>query len=274
MRALPPLFFSADRLAPVMSLSPGFEILFEDAACLVVGKPGGLLTQAPLGIDSLEFRIRKYLRESGTAPGATGAANAASSPAIYLGVPHRIDRPVSGVIVFAKTQKAARKISQQFEFRMVEKTYWALVAGEVQPDQGTWTDYLLKIDGEPRTIVTPPETPESKIAILHYTVKCRLPGKTLIEIRLETGRTHQIRVQCASRGFPLLGDELYGSTQSFGPFFPDERDRLISLHARQLVFQHPTSKELLSFEASLGPAWGEAGISESMVVPSSDPLKT
>lgn len=245
-----------------MADAPGFEILFEDASCLVVGKPGGLLTQAPLGIDSLEFRIRKYLRES-TAENSAVTKGPATSQTIYLGVPHRIDRPVSGVIVFAKHQKAARKISQQFEFRMVEKTYWALVEGTVTPSEGTWTDYLLKIDGEPRTVVTPPETPESKIAILHYKVIAPLEGKTLLEIRLETGRTHQIRVQCASRGFPLLGDELYGSKQSFGPFFPDERDRLISLHARQLVFQHPASKERLSFSASLGPAWGAAGVAEA-----------
>jgi len=248
-----------------MSDAPGFEILFEDASCIVVGKPGGLLTQAPLGIDSLEFRIRKYLRET-TTESSSASQGAATSQTIYLGVPHRIDRPVSGVIVFAKHQKAARKISQQFEYRMVEKTYWALVEGVVSPSEGTWTDYLLKIDGEPRTIVTPPETPESKIAILHYKVFAKIEGKSLLEIRLETGRTHQIRVQCASRGFPLLGDELYGSKQSFGPFFPDERDRLIALHARQLVFQHPATKDSMAFSASLGPAWRAAGVAEESVI--------
>lgn len=247
-----------------MADAPGFEILFEDTSCIVVGKPGGLLTQAPLGIDSLEFRIRKYLRET-TAVSSTVANGTATSQTIYLGVPHRIDRPVSGVIVFAKHQKAARKISQQFEFRMVEKTYWALVEGTVTPGEGTWTDYLLKIDGEPRTIVTPPETPESKIAILHYKVIAQMEGKSLLEIRLETGRTHQIRVQCASRGFPLVGDELYGSKQTFGPFFPDERDRLIALHARQLVFQHPSTKERMAFSASLGPAWRAAGVAEESI---------
>lgn len=235
-------------------IDPGFTILFEDAACLVVSKPNGLLTQAPMGIDSLEFRIRKYLRSTQAGP---------PSDFIYLGVPHRIDRPVSGVIVFAKNQKAARKISQQFEFRMVEKTYWALVVGKVEPDAGTWTDYLQKIDGEPRTIVTPSESPESKIAILHYKVLAHLSGRTLLEIRLETGRTHQIRVQCATRGFSLIGDELYGNTEPFGPAFPDERDRWIALHARQLVFQHPTSKERLSFEAPLSEVWEQAGVSPS-----------
>src|SRR5438132_807623 len=120
----------------------GLDILFEDDACLVVAKPGGLLTQAPLGIDSLEFRIKYLLKERDRLPGD-----------IYLGVPHRLDRPVSGVIVFAKNLRAAQKLSLQFERRFVQKTYWALVAGEVAPDAGTWTDSLKKIEGEPRSVV-------------------------------------------------------------------------------------------------------------------------
>src|SRR5258706_12445170 len=109
----------------------GFDIVHEDAVCLVVSKPGGLLTQAPLGIDSPEVRIKKVPQGRDTAQGD-----------VYLGVPHRLDRPVSGVIVFAKDRKTARKISDQFERRKVEKTYWALAQGDVQPDEATWTDYL------------------------------------------------------------------------------------------------------------------------------------
>src|SRR4051812_7476235 len=135
----------------------GFEILFEDETCLAVAKPGGLLTQAPLGIDSLEYRIKRFLSERGGVAGE-----------VYLGVPHRIDRPVSGAIVFAKTLKAAQRISKQFESRRVEKTYWALVEGDIEPAAGTWTDYLKKIEGEPRTIVVEPTDPAGRNAILHY----------------------------------------------------------------------------------------------------------
>lgn len=232
-------------------MSPGFDILFEDPSCLVVAKPGGLLTQAPLGIDSLEFRIKRFLKERDQPPGD-----------VYLGVPHRIDRPVSGVIVFAKNRRAARRISEQFEGRLVEKTYWALVGGEVAPGEATWTDHLKKIDGEARTVVVDHTDADGRLAILHYRIVQRLAGRTLLEITLETGRTHQIRVQCASRGHPLLGDELYGSGERFGAWHDDERQRVIALHARSLRFRHPKTREYIQVIAPLPAAWREAGVEE------------
>jgi 23S rRNA pseudouridine1911/1915/1917 synthase len=227
----------------------GFDILFEDNACLVVAKPPGLLTQAPLGIDSLEFRIKRFLKEREAKPGD-----------VYLGVPHRLDRPASGVIVFAKNVRAARRISEQFERRLVEKTYWALVEGNVAPDEATWTDHLKKIEGQPRSVVVEPGDPEGRNASLHYRVLQRLAGRTLLEINLETGRLHQIRVQCATRSHAIVGDELYGSKQTFGPWSDDERERLIALHARTLRFRHPTTREYVSVAAPLPAAWREAGI--------------
>lgn len=223
---------------------PGFEILLDDAACFVVIKPAGLLTQAPLGIDSLEFRIKRFLKQRENLPGD-----------VYLGVPHRLDRPVSGVIAFARNQRAARRISEQFEGRLVEKTYHALVGGHVAEDSGTWTDYLKKVEGEPRTEVVDKLDPDGRIAVLHFQVLRRLSAATLLEIRLETGRTHQIRVQCSQHGHPLLGDQLYGSRVLFGPDAPDERDRLIALHARSLRFKHPQTKLPLLFEAPLPALW-------------------
>ena len=221
------------------------DILHEDPACLVINKPAGLLTQAPLGIESLEFRIKRYLQEHATEPGD-----------IYLGVPHRIDRPVSGVIVFAKTPRAARVISRQFERRQIEKTYWALVQGTIAPAEGTWTDYLKKVYGHPRAELVDEHEPEGRIAILHYRVIASPEADgTMLEIRLETGRTHQIRVQCASRGHALLGDELYGSPIPFGPPSDDERNRLIALHARSIKFRHPTSGDILTFVAPLPEHW-------------------
>ena len=229
---------------------PGFEILYDKGPCLIVNKPAGLLTQAPLGIDSLELRVKRFIKHR---EGKTGE--------IYLGVPHRLDRPVSGAIVFARHVRAARKISEQFEGRTVKKTYWALVGGAPTDPSGTWTDYLQKIDGEPRTIVVEPNHPEGKIAILHYRVLQTVPQGTLLEIELETGRTHQIRVQCSSRSLPLLGDTLYGSTATFGPWSDDERARLISLHARSIQLKHPMTREPIHVVAPLPELWGQYGVS-------------
>jgi 23S rRNA pseudouridine1911/1915/1917 synthase len=228
---------------------PGFEILYEDNACLVVAKPAGLLTQAPLGIDSLEYRIKQFLKERDASPGGR-----------YLGVPHRIDRPVSGVMVFAKNVRAARRISEQFEHRLVEKTYWALAQGNITPDNATWTDHLKKIEGEPRSVVVDHTDPAGRIAILQYRVLRRVTNRTLLQIELETGRTHQIRVQAASRGHPLLGDELYGSRERFGPWSDDERERLVALHARSMRFRHPTTREYITFVAPLPEYWRDVGV--------------
>lgn len=232
-------------------MNPQLDILYEDAACLVLHKPAGLLTQAPLGIDSLEFRAKQFLKARDQRPGE-----------VYLGIPHRLDRPVSGVIVFAKNQRAARRISEQFEGRLVQKTYWGLVAGQVEPATGTWIDYLRKVEGEARSQIVAATDPAGLKAILHYRVQAVVAQGSLLEIELETGRTHQIRVQCAGHGHPLLGDRLYGSEVDFGPATADERARLIGLHARLLRFKHPVSKEPRTFVAPLPAVWKTLGVAE------------
>ncbi len=242
------------------------EILHEDSSCLAVVKLAGVSTQAPPGIDCLEERVRDYLRQ---------AAIAAGEPvdAIYLGLPHRLDRPVSGAIVFAKTRRAARIISRQFERRQVKKTYWACVEGQVDPPEGTWIDFLRKVPNEPRVNVVAAGEPQAQQAILHF----RAIGKpsfdpaispltthhsrTLLEITLETGRMHQIRVQAASRGHPVVGDIQYGATASFGPQAGDPRERAIALHARSLAFRHPESKQTVTVTAPAPAAWNAMGIS-------------
>ena len=221
------------------------EILYDSGPCLVVNKPAGLLTQAPAGIDSLEEQVKAFYRHREEKEGN-----------IYLGLPHRLDRPVSGAIVFARHVRAAQRIATQFENRTVAKVYWAVVQGDVQPDEATWTDHLHKRHGMAQSIVVPPDDPRGKLAVLHYRVLARLEGiGTWLELQLETGRTHQIRVQCASRGHVVLGDSQYGATQPFGEHFEDERLRGIALHARQLGFNHPMTNEPVDVTAPLPASW-------------------
>jgi len=227
----------------------GFELLYEDGPCLVVSKPGGVLTQAPPHIDSLEKRIKQFIKERDGKPGR-----------VYLGMPHRLDRPVSGLLVCAKHVRAARRLSEQFEGRIVSKTYWSLVEGTVESDSGTWTDYVRKIPDQALAEVVDRNHPDARIAILHYQVKQRSEGWTWLEIQLETGRTHQIRLQSGFRGHPILGDSTYGATTTFGPATDDQRERWIALHARRLEFRHPMSREFISNEANLPSWWGEFDI--------------
>ena len=228
-----------------MTNSP-LEILYDNGPCLVVNKPAGLLTQAPRGIDSLEVRVKHFYRKR---EGKPDDAN------VYLGLAHRIDRPVSGAIVFARHVRAARKLCSQFADRTVCKVYWAVVQGRVQPEEGTWRDFLHKRHGMAQAEVVDENHPAAKLAILHYRVIWQGDGKSWLEIELETGRTHQIRVQAGSRGHAVLGDAQYGSHAPFGPQDVGERERAIALHARQLVFRHPMTKETVDITAPLPMDW-------------------
>jgi 23S rRNA pseudouridine1911/1915/1917 synthase len=222
------------------------EILYDEGPVLVVNKLAGVLTQAPAGIDSLEIRVKEFYRQR---EGKPADAN------IYLGLPHRLDRPVSGAIVFARHVRAAQRLSTQFENRTVTKSYWAFVEGAVSPDEGTWTDYLHKRHGMAQAEVVDASHPAAKHAVLHYRVLWRGPQGTWLEIELETGRTHQIRVQAASRGYAVVGDSQYGSTTAFGDSALDLRDRPIALHARNLGFRHPMTDESVEVTAPLPRDW-------------------
>ena len=226
----------------------GFDILLEDDAVLAASKPAGIATQAPPGIESLEVRIKRYLAGQG------------DPAAIYLGIPHRLDRPVSGVMIFAKTRRAARQLSRQFERRRIKKLYWACVERIVEPAAGTWTDFLHKVHGQPRAAVVEHTHPGAQEAVLHYRTLGFHRAGSWLEIELQTGRTHQIRVQASSRGFPVLGDAHYGSRIAFGPQDGDERLRTIALHARMLVFFHPMSRAEIAREAPGGTAGDEMAL--------------
>lgn len=220
------------------------DILHEDIYLLAVAKPAPLLTQAPPGVPSLEGRVKAYLKAKHNKPGN-----------VYLGIPHRLDRPVSGVVVFARNTKAAQRIHKQFQEHTVRKVYWALVAGDVQPDGGVWEDWVRKIPDEARTVKAAEGEPGAKLAMLEYRVLRRLGGRTLVELEPLTGRMHQLRVQAAWRGHPVLGDVTYGSAVPFGPPAELPRDRVIALHARRLTLAHPSTKAPLTLEAPLPAYW-------------------
>ena len=237
------------------------QILFEDNHVLAVAKPAPLLTQGvPPGVPTLEAMAKAYLKEKYHKAGN-----------VYLGIPHRLDRPVSGVIVFARNTKAARRLAEQFQKHEVRKIYRAIVepssTGELPPEQDTWRDWLLKVQEEARSECVAPETPDAKRAVLHFRRLQSAGDGALLEIEPETGRMHQIRVQCAARGWPVRGDALYGARQSFGPPAALPRDRVIALHAWSLTFLHPIHYEPMTLTAPLPPTWParamQAGLADS-----------
>ena len=224
------------------------DVLYEDDSIIVVNKPGGILTQAPPGIDSLEARIREYIRWKRREVGT-----------VYVGVPHRLDRPVSGAMVFALRRKMAHRLSKRFERREVKKKYWAIVQNRIAEEDGTLIDHVRKIPGRALAELVEADDPDGKLAVLHYRVLAQFEqdayDSTWLEVQLETGRTHQIRLQFSSRGHSILGDDTYGSDHRFGPAFEDPRDRLIALHARTVAFTHPKSRESMEFCADVPDCW-------------------
>src|SRR5438105_3883378 len=168
-----------------MSETP--TILFEDNQCIAVAKPAALLTQGvPPGIPTLESQVKAYLKERYHKAGN-----------VYLGIPHRLDRPVSGVVLFARNTKAARRLAEQFQERQVRKVYWAVVEpaadGRLPPEQGEWEDWLLKIKDESRTEIVTAQTPGARQALLRFRRLRQSLDGALLEIEPLTGRMHQIR---------------------------------------------------------------------------------
>jgi 23S rRNA pseudouridine1911/1915/1917 synthase len=225
------------------------HILYEDYHLLAVNKPAPLLTQAPPGVPSLEAMVKAYIKEKYAKPAG-----------VYLGIPHRLDRPVSGVVVFARNTKAAQRVHAQFQEHKVRKVYWAAVEGEVTPESGAWEDWVRKIRDEARTVRAAEGEPGAKRAALEYRVVRRLSGGTLVELAPRTGRMHQLRVQAAWRGHPVFGDATYGSTRPFGPAAELPRDRVVALHARGLTLTHPFTKQELTLVAALPDYWSAAGV--------------
>jgi len=217
------------------------DILYEDNHLLAVVKPVGLATMGvAAGTPSLLAIAKEYLKQRYHKPGN-----------VYLGAMSRLDAPVSGVVLFARTSKAAARLTEQFRTRAVEKVYWAIVAGE-PPSEGECADWLAKDERHRRMHIARAGELGAQEARLGFRRLSRLPQGWLLEVVLETGRKHQIRLQLGSRGWPILGDRKYGSRERF-PLG-------IALHARRLTFSHPSRGEPILLVAPLPPAWTRFGV--------------
>jgi 23S rRNA pseudouridine1911/1915/1917 synthase len=188
------------------------------------------------GEETLDRQVKAYLKGRYEKPGN-----------VFLGVVHRLDRPVSGVLLFARTSKAAARLAQQFREGSVKKVYWAVLEGRLDIAHGTLSDWLWKDDRQGRVQVLARAAPQARRATLHFEQRGRSPELTWVEVRPQTGRTHQIRVQFAHRGHPIVGDAKYGSVQTF--------DGGIALHARALTFLHPIHHEPITLAAELPGTW-------------------
>ena len=205
-------------------------ILYEDNHVIVAIKPPNLLTQSDAtGDESLLDQVKAYVKETCNKPGEA-----------YIGLVHRMDRPVGGLLCFARTSKAASRLSEQVRVHELNRQYVCIVEGDA-PDQFTYVDYLVKDEEHNRVAVLPSYLKmQGKEAILHGRTIARRYGLSLVAIQLETGRAHQIRVQMQSHGYPLWGDNRYGH---------GKRGQQIALWGFRLSFEHPVSREHMLFIA-------------------------
>ena len=208
------------------------NVVYEDNHIIIVNKASGEIVQGDkTGDIPLSETVKQYIKEKYQKPGN-----------VFLGVVHRLDRPVSGLVVFAKTSKALSRLNDMFRTGDVHKTYWAIVKrGDIAPE-ATLTDWLTLNERQNKSYAHPREVPGSKKAVLSYKVRSVSDNYMLLEVHLMTGRHHQIRCQLANMGCPIKGDLKYGSPRS-------NPDGSISLMSRRVEFVHPVSKETIVAEA-------------------------
>jgi 23S rRNA pseudouridine1911/1915/1917 synthase len=217
------------------------DILYEDNHLLAVNKPAGLPTMGtPGGRPTLLTLAKDYIKEKYRKPGN-----------VYLGVMSRLDAPVTGIVLLARTSKAARRLTEQFRAHRVEKVYFVLVEGSIKPATGSYVDWLGHDERHRRMHIVGRELPGAKECRLAYRRISVADDLSLVEVQLETGRKHQIRLQLAHHGHPVLGDRKYGSRRPFPAG--------IALHAGRLVVMHPIQGTPLSLEAPLPAAWRTLG---------------
>lgn len=213
------------------------EVLYEDNHLLVVNKPAMLPTMGVAESQpSLLSLAKEFVRQKYQKPGN-----------VYLGVVSRLDAPVTGVVLLARTSKAAGRLSAAFRERRVEKTYWAVVEGVPDEPEALLEHYLRKDERHRRVHTTHADCPDAQLARMRYSLMRSQGEFSLLEVQLETGRKHQIRVQLAKVGHPIVGDFKYGSRAKF----PEG----VALHAMKLKLQHPVRDEPLAFEAPLPTSW-------------------
>lgn len=204
------------------------DILYEDNHLLVVNKHSGDLVQPdPSGESALEDQIKAFLKVRDAKPGA-----------VFLGVVHRIDRPVSGAVLFAKSSKALTRLNEMLREGRIRKIYWALTEQTPSPEEGALRHFIVRDARNNRSRAYDMPKPEGKEARLRYRTLGRGTHYTLVEVELQTGRHHQIRAQLAKIGCPIRGDLKYGARRS-------NPDGGISLHSRSVAFEHPVRRELL-----------------------------
>ncbi len=214
------------------STKENLQILFEDNHLIIVNKRAGDITQGDkTGDKPLSEVVKEYIKNKYNKPGD-----------VFLGVVHRLDRPTSGVIIFARTSKSLERLNKMLRDKTIHKTYWAVVKNSPKKVKNTLINYLKKNPKNNKSTAYSKEIQGSKKAILHYTVLKKLDNYSLIEIDLETGRHHQIRAQLAYIGSPIKGDLKYGFDRS-------NKDGSIHLHARKIKFTHPVSKEPINISA-------------------------
>lgn len=214
------------------STKENLQVLYEDNHLIIINKQAGDITQGdktgdvPLSEIVKEYLKKKYQKEGN----------------VFLGVVHRLDRPTSGVIIFAKTSKALERLNKMLRDKKIQKTYWAVVKNHPAKEKDTLIHFLKKNPINNKSTVYNQEIKDSKRAVLHYTLLKKLDNYSLLEIDLETGRHHQIRSQLSFIGFPIKGDLKYGFARS-------NKDASIHLHARKIEFVHPISKESIEIIA-------------------------
>ena len=216
----------------IISTKSNLQVLHEDNHIIVINKRVGDLVQGDkTGDKPLSEIVKEYIKDKYNKPGA-----------VFLGVVHRLDRPTTGIVVFAKTSKALERLNKMFSERATQKTYWAIVKNKPEEEQDTLVHFLKRNEKNNTSKAHLKEVPESKKSSLDYKIIKTLDNYFALEINLHTGRHHQIRAQLAAIGCPIKGDLKYGFDRS-------NPDGGIHLHARKLVFIHPVSKEVLEIIA-------------------------
>lgn len=208
------------------------NVIYEDNHIILVNKASSEIVQGDkTGDTPLSETVKQYIKEKYHKPGN-----------VFLGVTHRLDRPVSGLVLFARTSKALSRLNEMFKTKEIKKTYWAIVKNQPPAPAGELVHWLVRNEKQNKSYAYDREVKDSKKAILDYKVIGRSERYYLLEINLQTGRHHQIRCQLAKMGCPIKGDLKYGAQRS-------NPDGSICLHARRIKFVHPVSKEKMSFEA-------------------------